>query len=343
LDSAVFPSLSAPAPSDNAADNAADNATAGAPDNASEATSGTPPAALAELIAAGLVSHELIGDPAQLEAETPTLATICGLVAGPVYRLDRFHYAFRAGPEDLGGRLGAIPPADWTGALAEALCAAFGPDAIWLTETDGLPEVEEEDGRLDQPLLLLRAEARAVKEALADAPELRAVIQARHAAETARLTARLTTDLVAADLAAGEETPLARHLAALERRQAEILDLLREQAGREQARQDQFQEQLRERLAPLAALAETLPQILPRTLPETLAGVVRRLDTQTARVDGLAERLAGLAAQLEDGTATGARDPAFHETLGLTLAEFLARLERQAADEATPTRVPRFS
>lgn len=326
MDSAVFPSVSAPAQSDNPSD------------DLSGAASGTPPAALSELIAAGLVSHELIGDPAQLEAETPTLATICGLVAGPVYRLDRFHYAFRAGPGDLGGRLGATPPADWTGALAEALRAAFGPDAIWLTETDGLPEVEEDEGRLDQPLLLLRAEARAVKEALADAPELRAVIQARHAAETARLTARLTTDL-----AAGAETPLARRLADIERRQAEILDLLRDQAERERARQERFQDELRERLAPLTALAETLPAILPQTLPETLAGVGRRLDTQTARVDGLAERLAGLAAQLEDGTVTGARDPAFHETLGLTLAEFLARLERQAADEATPTRVPRFS
>lgn len=299
----------------------------------------TPPAALAELIAAGLVSHELIGDPAQLEAETPTLATICGLVAGPVYRLDRFHYAFHAGPEDLDGRLGTTPPEDWTEALAAALRAAFGPDAVWLTPTDGLPEAEEDEGRLDQPLLLLRAEARAVKEALADAPELRAVIQARHATEAARLTARLTTDLagdLASDFAsdfgadltsglAGEETPLARRLAAIERRQAEILDLLNAEVLRARAEPDPA----------LTALGETLA--------ETLKAVARRLEDQTARVDGLAERLAGLATQLEDGTATGARDPAFHETLGLTLAEFLARLERQAADEATPTRVPRFS
>ncbi len=326
---------------------------------APETPSTDQPAALAELIAAGLVSHELIGDPGQLEAETPTLATICGLVAGPVYRLDRFHYAFRAGPEDLGGRLGTTPPEGWTAALTAALAAAFGPDAVWLTPIDDLPGAEEDEGRLGQPLLLLRAEARAVKEALADAPDVRAVIQARHATEAARLTARLATDLatdlagdlasdlasgLASDLAsdfaanlasnlgadlsglAGAETPLARRLAEIERRQAEILELLKAEA----------------RQTPDPAPDPALIA-LGETLSGTLTAVARRLDDQTARVDGLAERLAGLAAQLEDGTATGARDPAFHETLGLTLAEFLARLERQAADEATPTRVPRFS
>ena len=65
-----------------------------------------PPSVLGDLIAAGLVSHEMIGDPARLGGETAALHALCGLVAGPVYRIDAYHYAFRAGPGDLGGRLG---------------------------------------------------------------------------------------------------------------------------------------------------------------------------------------------------------------------------------------------
>ena len=54
------------------------------------------PTALADLIAAGLVSHEMIGDPARLGSEAAALKALCGLVAGPVWRIEPFHYAFRA-------------------------------------------------------------------------------------------------------------------------------------------------------------------------------------------------------------------------------------------------------
>ena len=60
------------------------------------------PPALADLIAAGLVSHEMIGDPALLGPEAAALRVLCAQVGGPVWRLDPFHYAFRARPEDLG-------------------------------------------------------------------------------------------------------------------------------------------------------------------------------------------------------------------------------------------------
>ena len=60
------------------------------------------PTALADLVAAGLVSHEMIGDPARLGPEAEVLRVLCGLVAGPIWRIEPFHYAFRAGagPED---------------------------------------------------------------------------------------------------------------------------------------------------------------------------------------------------------------------------------------------------
>ena len=61
------------------------------------------PAALADLIAAGLVSHEMIGDPGRLAGEAEALRTLCGLVSGAVWRIEPFHYAFRVGPGDLGG------------------------------------------------------------------------------------------------------------------------------------------------------------------------------------------------------------------------------------------------
>jgi hypothetical protein len=73
------------------------------------------PAALADLVAAGLVSHEAIGDPARL-AETETRRVLCGLVAGPIWRIEPFHYAFRLAPGDLGGALPEAP-GDWAGAL----------------------------------------------------------------------------------------------------------------------------------------------------------------------------------------------------------------------------------
>ena len=262
----------------------------------------------------------MIGDPAQLGAEAPTLTALCGLIGGPVYRVDPFHYAFRAGPEDLGGRLGQLAADDWTEALAAALRAALGEDAVWLSATEPLPDAA---APLDQPLLLLRAHAAAVAEAVtAAAPGLRAVIDARYAAETARLTAR---PIARQAIGAEAGTPLARRLAEIELRQEAILERLAEQARP---------------AAPDPALAQ-----LSETLNAALPAILRRLDAQAARAEDLAEQLAELSAALAGGTLTGetlAGPAAFQETLGLTLAEFLARLERQS-QEAAPARVPQFN
>ena len=147
----------------------------------------TAPAALTDLIAAGLISHEVIGDPDRLGPEAGTLRTLCSLVAGPVWRVGSFHYAFRAQPGDLGGQLAGTAPEAWTGVLEAALQAELGRDAIWVSPADILPGAETD---LDQPLLLLRAQAEAVAGALEAAPTpLQAVVSARYAAEVARLTA----------------------------------------------------------------------------------------------------------------------------------------------------------
>ena len=75
---------------------------------------------LAELIAAGLVSHEMIADPARLGGEAEALRLLCGLVAGPVWRIEPWHYAFRADP---GGA-----PAARAAELEAALQAELGAE-----------------------------------------------------------------------------------------------------------------------------------------------------------------------------------------------------------------------
>ena len=136
------------------------------------------PAALADLIAAGLVSHEMIGDPARLGSEAAALKALCGLVAGPVWRIEPFHYAFRAG--DDAGTDGAEARA---AALETALAAELGAEAVWVNATEpaeaAAPEV---------PLLLLRAQGAAVLEAAG--PELMTVINARFAAAIAASATR---------------------------------------------------------------------------------------------------------------------------------------------------------
>ena len=255
------------------------------------------PAALADLVAAGLVSHEAIGDPGRL-AETETLRALCGLVGGPIWRIEPFHYAFKAGPGDLGGALGSHAPEDWAGALEAALQAALG-DAVWVNATDLIGDA----AALDQPLLLLRVQAAAVAGALEPAgPGLQAVINARFATATARL---------AADPESG---PLAERLAALAAGQDGIRAALEAQAGLG------------------AVLAE---------LTGTLAMVLQRLDAQADVLHGHIAREDMVAGRLAELTEL-ARGPAgFQETLGLTLAEFLARLERRAAE--APARVPQVS
>ena len=95
---------------------------------------------LADLIAAGLVSHEMIGDPAQLGSEAEALRVLCAGIGGPVWRLDPFHYAFRARPEDLGGRLAGIDPAGWAGGARGGAAGALGrnsaAEAVWISAAD---------------------------------------------------------------------------------------------------------------------------------------------------------------------------------------------------------------
>jgi hypothetical protein len=225
------------------------------------------PAALADLIAAGLVSHEMIGDPGRLGGETEALKTLCDLVAGPVWRIEPYHYAFRAAPGDLGGTLGETAPEAQAAALEAALQAALGAEAVWVSATDLLPEAPA----LDAPLLLLRAQAEAVAGGLeAAGPELQAIIGARFAAAAARL-------------AAGETGILAERLAAIEARQTALLaavEAAAAQAARERADQAAAIERLAaaigardaDQIAELAAFRETLGL----TLAEFLADLERR-------------------------------------------------------------------
>ena len=108
------------------------------------------PPALADLIAAGLVSHEMIGDPARLGSEAEALRVLCAEIGGPVWRLDPFHYAFRARPEDLGGRLAAIDPADWTAAI-EAALAALGQLGERARRSGSAPPTSAEEGPRRSP------------------------------------------------------------------------------------------------------------------------------------------------------------------------------------------------
>lgn len=257
------------------------------------------PAALCDLIAAGLVSHEMIGDPEKLAGEAGCLRTLCTLIDGPVYRIEAYHYAFRAGPDDLNGELAALAPGEWTQAIETALCASLGEDAVWLNATDLLPET---DAALAQPLLLLRVQEAAISSALESAgPDIQAVVNARYAAECARLT----LDQVASD---GAGQGMADRLAALEARQVQIAD--------------------------------------------TLARVLERLDIQSERLSGRIEDLISVSADrtAEDRAAQNkaaqdiaAAAEAFKKTLGLTFAEFLARMEQHSEEERTAIRVSRYS
>jgi hypothetical protein len=265
------------------------------------------PPALDDLIAARLVSHEMIGDPRRLPGEAETLRVLCAAVGGAIYRLAPYHYAFRAGPDDLGGTLRARDPAEWAAAIEAALSETLGAEAAWVSATDLLAEPEAAGAGAPAalppaPVLFLRAHGAAVAGALASEPGLQAVIDASHAVECARL------------IAAGDASaPLARRLAVIE-------------AGVEELRE--------------ARAAEAETAALLARLSQTLTAIVQRLDAQAgvmhahiAREDIVAERLAEIA-----GVATGraSAPEAFQETLGVTLAEFLARIEARAAGAALP-------
>ena len=108
---------------------------------------------LRDLVAAGLVSHEVIGDPALVGPEPAALRALCGLVAGPVYRLEPFHYAFAARDGDLGGALAGRDPAERIAALDAALAAALGPDAVWIGAADLPAEAAASGRRRPRPTL----------------------------------------------------------------------------------------------------------------------------------------------------------------------------------------------
>ena len=142
------------------------------PESAAESAAAAGPAALADLIAAGLVSHEMIGDPGRLGGEAEALRLLCGLVAGPVWRIEPYHYAFRAGPDRR------RPRRPGGAALEAALQAELGADAVWVSAT------ERPEASRPRPAAPGAARAgRGGAGALAAAgPELQAVIGARFAA-----------------------------------------------------------------------------------------------------------------------------------------------------------------
>jgi hypothetical protein len=264
------------------------------------------PAALSDLIAAGLVSHEMIGDPAKLGAEAGCLRALCALIGGPVYRIEAYHYAFRAGPGDLDGRLATLAPGEWTGAIETALCAALGEDAVWVNTTDLLPEA---DALLAQPILLLRAQDAALAGALETAgPGLQAVVNARYAAECARLTME--------QAATAGEGALADRLAAIESRQNEILDALAVRSG---------------------STDEALAN-----LSQTLAVVLQHLEAQAELLHGHITRQSA-GSREQDGADMAATVAAFQKTLGLTFAEFLARIEQRSEADRAAIRVSQYS
>lgn len=276
------------------------------------------PAVLADLIAAGLVSHEMIGDPDRLGGETAALKTLCAIVTGPVWRIGAYHYAFRAGTRDLGGRLGAMGPGDWTAAITAALTERLGPDAVWLNPTDLLPEA---GAALEQPLLFLRAQAAAVADGLAAAgPDVAAVISARYAAEVARLST-------------GTRSPLAAHVEALGARLETLgTGLLATPAANPDQLARIVAAAVADALAPATALLEA-------RLTEQMGEISRQsaaLQAQAARLEALGRMMeAGLSGLERIATRIAASD-GFQETLGLGLAEVIARLDQRVSLGATP-------
>ena len=227
------------------------------------------PRALADLVAEGRVTHEMICDPGALGAEAPALNRLCALVGGEIYRIGPFHYAFRAEASDMEGALGLLPFDDWTGMIEAALRAELGAEAVWLYATD----------------------------LLADALALEAAPQAR---------AEAAPGAEAAPAEAGDGPEASPGAAAL-------------RLGALEAR--------------LAGIESGLGALLARV--ETL---LARLDAGETRDDLLGEHLAEHLT-LRLGATLGARhaeragaEAAFEETIGLALAEFLARIERASAE-----------
>lgn len=266
----------------------------------------TGPGALGGLIAARLVTHEAIGDPARLTGEAATLRAICRLVAGPVYRIEPYHYAFALGVEDLGGTLGGLAPATRTAALQAGLADALGPEAIWIGTTDLPPgDAGETETLPEAALLVLGAHAEAIETGFrAAGPELQAVIDARYAVRCARLTA-----------GAEAGAPLAQRLDAMETHLAEMTGA---QAATGEA------------MARLSAALGAITGHLEAQSAALRAHLARESSTETR-----------LAACLDEFSRLAEAPAAFQETLGLTLAEFLARLERRDVEAGAAGQPPR--
>jgi hypothetical protein len=291
---------------------------------ASHAAHHAAPKILEHLVAAGLASHELIGDPARLESETAALAALCARISGPVYRLGAFHYAFRMAPEDLGGSLADREPADWAGALEAALTEDLGAEAVWVTGTDPVT-----DAGLDAAsVMFLEAADGAVGAALAEAPGLRAVIHARIATQTAETAAALAAQTIAARLAGIEASVEAAAQASLDAAIEAAVEVAAEAAAQRAA-------------AAIASASETMLERIATTLgalADRLQLQGTQLADQSARQDALASGIAALEAAMA-GLATtetvrAAALDGFEDRLGLTLAEFLAQLAPQATPHA---------
>jgi hypothetical protein len=282
------------------------------------------PKILENLVAAGLVSHEMIGDPARLGTETEALAALCARIAGPVYRLGAFHYAFRAEAGDLDGRLAGLAPGEWAPALESALAGDLGEAAVWVSPVDLAAGAE---AALDATeILFLEAGGAAVQAGLAEMPGLGAVIHAGLAARGAEIAAKATAAAIAetatavcAETLRGEgavAAAIAERIAALEAGLAATLETAVHHAVVE---------------ATTGALAATgaSEAVLDR-LAGTLGALADRLAEQAARQDALASGMVALEAGLARlAAAEAARGPALADLearLGLTLAEFLAQV-----------------
>lgn len=318
------------------------------------------PLALADLVAAGQVTHEMICDPAALGAEAPALNRLCALIGGEIYRIGPFHYAFRAQSEDMDGALGLIPFDDWTGMIEAALRAELGVEAVWLYPTDLLADACALDGA--------GTPATAPDQACAPAPDQVAAETAAEAAgettgETAEagnpsgisraLVDRILGEITPALAAAATEAACAAARdaameAAMEAARAVTAEAL---AAATRAAEEAVSQAVSEAEAsaarPIEAVGLRLAEVEARLagLETGLSPLLARLETLLARLDAgetrddlLGEHLAEhltlrLGGSLSDSlTQRAGAEAVFEETLGLALAEFLARVERAVAE-----------
>lgn len=203
----------------------------------------------------------------------------------------------------MDGALGRLAPGGWTDAIEASLAETLGPDAVWLNATDLLPEA---DAALAHPLLLLRAQDRAVTGALETAdPGLQAVISARYASEVARLTVGVEAG-----------APLTARLDAIDARQDEIL----------------------ERLSARSVAEETMEQ-----LNGVLIGLIQKIDIQDKILRNHIVAQDAREAARQDQEAAPALGEGFQQTLGVSFAEFLARIEQRSEEDRAALRASQLN